>query len=107
MGIIANDDDTRLNAVEHLKAVLEEDANFSLAHLYLGKLYMSNEIEDFLTALIHMEKALKVWPKNLNLIYDSCRAEVANDDSKRLKGILTLTLSVKIFSRQGIVFQKF
>ena len=49
---------------------------------------MSNEIEDFPSALIHMEKALKVWPKNLNLIYDSCRAEVANDDSKRLKGNL-------------------
>ena len=50
---------------------------------------MSNEIEDFPSALTHMGKALEVWPKNLNLIYDSCRAEVANDESKRLKGNLT------------------
>ena len=86
LGIIATDDLMRRNAVDHLKAVLIENPQFSLAHLYLGKLYMSNEVEDFPNAVTHLEEALTVWPNNLNLIYDSCRAQVSNDDTDRLPG---------------------
>ena len=85
LGTIATDNQMRMNAISHLEDVLKLDPKYSLARMYIGKIYCSNDLEEFKLALPHLKNAHKKWPNNLFVIYDLCRATVATGNTKDIE----------------------
>ena len=86
LGTIATDNQMRLNAIAHLEDVLKLDSTYDLAFLYIGKLYCSNDLEEFEQALPYLKRAHKKWPNNLHVIYDLSRATVALGNPIEIEG---------------------
>jgi tetratricopeptide (TPR) repeat protein len=94
---IASNNEIRYTAITHLKDVLTLDSNYNLAKYYIGKIYSSNEMEEFELALPYLRSARESFPDNLDVIWDLSRTVVAVGDKKLIEGTKVTHLNQRFF----------
>ena len=99
---IGNSENTINSSIEHLTSLIESD-DFSLAHHFLAKVFLSNATEDFKKAKIYLEKSIDFRPNNRRVQYDLARTYLALGELGNLEKLLPKLYEITELEGNGII----
>ena len=85
-----------------MTSLIESD-DFSLAHHFLAKVFLSHATEDFQKAKIHLEKSIDFRPNNRRVQYDLARTYLALGELGNLEKLLPKLYEITELEGIGII----